>query len=240
MVLRERDPGAISIVIPALNEEKYLPRLLDSLLKQSFNRYEVIVADAGSTDKTVEVARSYGCRVVAGGTPARGRNEGAGKAGGEYILFLDADVMVKETFLDDLLRQVRQKRLDVASGFVSPDSGKTLDKLLVTGSNWYCYLVQYTRPHGSGFYIFVRKSLHDRIGGFNEKLFVAEDHDYLSRAADKGKFAYLTHPQVIFSMRRFDKEGRWALVWKYFVLEIYRAFKKEVKDKIVPYEFGNF
>ena len=230
----------ISIVIPALNEEKYLPRLLDSLGRQSFTHYEMIVADAGSTDGTVELARGYGCQVVAGGNPARGRNEGARHAKGPYILFFDADVMVKETFLSELIERTLERKLEVASGFVTPDSRKTLDRLLVMGSNWYGYAVQYTRPHGSGFYIFVRKSLHDRIGGFNEKLFLAEDHDYLSRAAREGKFAYLTQPRVIFSMRRFDKEGRWALVWKYFVLEIYRALKKEVKDKIVPYDFGNF
>lgn len=230
----------ISIVIPALNEEKYLPRLLDSLAKQSFTHYELILADAASTDRTVELAQAYGCQVVAGGNPARGRNEGARHAKGEYVLFLDADVTVKETFLSQLIQRIRQRKLDVASGFVTPDSGKVLDRFLVTGSNWYGYVVQYTRPHGSGFYIFVRKSLHDMIGGFNEELFLAEDHDYLSRAARKGKFAYLTQPRVTFSVRRFDKEGRWALVWKYFILEIYRAFKKEVKDKIVPYDFGDF
>jgi glycosyltransferase involved in cell wall biosynthesis len=230
----------ISIIIPTLNEEKYLPRLLDSLGKQFFTHYEIIVADADSTDRTCELARCYGCRVVGGGNPARGRNEGAGHAKGKYLLFLDADVMVKETFLGELTQRVRQRKLDVASGFVTPDSMKLLDRVLVTASNWYDYVVQYIRPHGSGFYIFVRKSLHERIGGFNENLFLAEDHDYLSRAARKGKFAYLTQPRVIFSMRRFDKEGRWSLVWKYFILEIYRAFKKEVRAKIVSYDFGNF
>jgi glycosyltransferase involved in cell wall biosynthesis len=230
----------ISVVIPAFNEEKYLPRLLNSLGKQSFTDYELIVADAGSTDRTAELARGYGCQVVTGGNPARGRNEGARHAKGGCLLFLDADVMVKETFLADLLGRVRQRKLDVASGFVTPDSGKPLDTLLVTASNWYGYVVQYTRPHGSGFYIFARRDLHDRIGGFNEKLFLAEDHDYLSRAARQGKFCFLTQPRVIFSMRRFDKEGRWVVVWKYFILEIYRALKKEVKDKIVPYDFGDF
>jgi len=230
----------ISIVIPAFNEEKYLPRLLDSLARQSLTDYELIVADASSRDKTVAFARNHGCRIVKGGSPARGRNEGARQAKGEYLLFLDADVMVKETFLNDLMKQVRCRNLDVASGFVTPDSRKALDGLLVAISNFLGYLAQYTRPHGSGFYIFVRKALHLRIGGFNENLFLAEDHDYLARAARKGKFAYLTQPRVIFSMRRFDAEGRWTVVWKYLQLELYRAFRKKITDKTIPYDFGNF
>lgn len=230
----------LSIVIPALNEEHYLPRLLDSILEQSYTDYEVIVADARSIDGTAAAARRYGCRVVPGGTPAQGRNAGARLARGSYILFLDADVLLEKTFLSDLLHSVGQRRLDVASGFVTPDSGKPLDRVLVTGSNWYCFLIQKLSPHGSGFYILATKPLHNRIGGFREDLFLAEDHDYLRRAARQGRFAYLRHPRVIFSVRRFDKEGRWGLVWKYFILEIYKAFKKEIKTTIIPYDFGHF
>jgi glycosyltransferase involved in cell wall biosynthesis len=230
----------LSIVIPALNEEKYLPRLLDSLERQTFADFETIVADAGSCDCTTKVAARYGCMVVSGGKPAQGRNEGARHAKAPFVLFLDADVLVEENFLEDLMGRVFQRKLEVASGFVCPDSGKLIDKLLVSGSNLYCYLVQRASPHGSGFYILARKSLHDRIGGFNEQLFMAEDHDYLCRAARLGKFEYLRHPRVIFSMRRFDKEGRGVIIWKYFVLEMYRAFKKEVKREVVPYDFGNY
>lgn len=68
----------LSIIVPALNEEKYLPILLSQIKKQNFNSdSEIIVADAGSKDKTVEIARNYGCKIIPGGLPARGRNEGA-------------------------------------------------------------------------------------------------------------------------------------------------------------------
>lgn len=230
----------VSIVVPALNEENYLPRLLDSLDKQSLAPGEVIVADAGSTDRTADLARDFGCLVVQGGNPACGRNSGARQAQGEYLLFLDADVMLEKAFLHDLMVRVRERNLDVASGFITPDSGRRLDRFLLLVSNWYSYLIQRLSPHGSGFYILARKSLHDEIGGFNEELFLAEDHDYLIRAARRGRFAFLTHPRVIFSVRRFEREGRWTMVWKYFVLEIYRAFKKDVKSKVVSYDFGKF
>jgi len=66
----------LSIIIPTLNEENYLPFLLESIKNQDFKDYEIIVADAGSHDKTREIAKNFGCKVVSGGLPAKGRNEG--------------------------------------------------------------------------------------------------------------------------------------------------------------------
>jgi glycosyltransferase involved in cell wall biosynthesis len=229
----------LSIVIPTLNEEKYLPHLLQSLQRQTFIDFEIIVADANSLDTTREIAAHHGCQVVTGGRIAQGRNAGARQAQGEYILFLDADVTVAPSFLNDLMRQVLKKHLGVASGFVIPDSRKLFDKIMVTTSNLWHYAIQYFYPHASGFYIVARKSLHDEIGGFDEELFLTEDHEYVIRAARHGKFRYLWKPRVKFSVRRFDKEGRWRLIWKYLVLEIYMIFRR-VRKEVVRYEFGKF
>ena len=65
------------------DEEEYLPVLLDSIKEQSFKDYEIIVADANSTDRTREIAEEYGCTVVDGGMPAVGRNRGPEVAKGE-------------------------------------------------------------------------------------------------------------------------------------------------------------
>ncbi len=54
----------LSIIIPTYNEEEYLPKLLYSIKEQNFKDYEIIVADAGSIDKTKEIAESYGCKVI--------------------------------------------------------------------------------------------------------------------------------------------------------------------------------
>ena len=64
----------LSVIIPTFNEEKYLPRLLDSLARQTYTDYETIVADADSTDATRAIASQHGCRIVPGGRPAEGRN----------------------------------------------------------------------------------------------------------------------------------------------------------------------
>jgi glycosyltransferase involved in cell wall biosynthesis len=233
------EPAMISIVIPTLNEEKYLPRLLQSLEDQTWADFEIIVADAGSRDTTREQAAAYGCQVVQGGRIAQGRNAGARQARGEFILFLDADVTVPSAFLEELLGKVRKKKLLVASGFITPDSRKIFDRIMVVTSNWWHFAIQCFYPHASGFYILARKSLHEEMGGFDEELFLTEDHDYVIRAARYGKFRYLWKPRVKFSVRRFDKEGRWHLIWKYLVLEIYMIFKR-VRREVVHYEFGKF
>ena len=99
----------LSIIIPTLNEEDYLPLLLESIKKQNFAEGEVIVADARSQDKTVEIAKSYGCKVVPGGLPPKARNEGAKKARGELFLFLDADVVLPENSLEKFLKEFKKE-----------------------------------------------------------------------------------------------------------------------------------
>ena len=83
----------LSIIIPTLNEENYLPLLLESIKKQNFKSYEIIVADAGSTDRTIEIAKNHGCKITSGGLPAKARNQGAKIAKGDLLLFSDADIV---------------------------------------------------------------------------------------------------------------------------------------------------
>ncbi len=74
----------LSIVVPAYNEEKYLPKLLSCIKKQTYKDCEIIVADANSRDRTKETAKKYGCKIVkSGGLPAIGRNNGAKAAKGD-------------------------------------------------------------------------------------------------------------------------------------------------------------
>ena len=79
----------LSIIIITKNEEKCLPRLLESIKRQNFRDYEIIVSDAQSTDRTREIALAYGCKIVEGGLPSVGRNNGARVAKGEILLFLE-------------------------------------------------------------------------------------------------------------------------------------------------------
>jgi len=102
----------ISIIIPTLNEEKYLPKLLESIKKQDFKDYEVIVADAGSTDNTKKIAKKFKARVVKGGMPGPGRNRGAEAAKGELLFFFDSDVKLPKGFLKKAHDEMEKRFLE--------------------------------------------------------------------------------------------------------------------------------
>lgn len=114
-----------SIIIPTYNEEEYLPTLLDSIKKQNFDDYEIIIADANSTDRTREIAEEYGCIIVDGGMPAVGRNNGAKVAKGDYLLFLDSDLKLTDDYLRDVLYEFQMERLGIAITQMKPLSKKS-------------------------------------------------------------------------------------------------------------------
>ncbi|MEI6288413.1 MAG: glycosyltransferase [bacterium] len=228
----------LSIIIPTKNEERDLPVLLASIQDQKFTDYEIIVADAGSTDKTREIAKKFGCRVVGGGMPAIGRNMGAKEAQGEFLLFLDGDVILSRNFLSQVIYEMEAKEIDAASCGVVPLSEKMIDFILHEVVNAYISVTQYFYPHAPGFCIIIKKSLHDKIGGFNETLRLAEDHDYVKRAKDKGKFKILKKAKIFVSVRRLEEDGRFNVSTKYVLCELHRMMVGEINTDIFKYKLG--
>lgn len=206
----------LSIIIPTYNEEEYLPVLLKSIKKQSFENYEIIVADANSTDRTREIAEEYGCIVVDGGLPAVGRNNGAKVAKGEYLLFLDSDLELTDDYLRDVLYEFRMERLGIAITQMLPLSNKFDDKLFHDFANQFMVSVEKIKPHGAGCYgIIARKELHDECGGFDESLTFGEDTDYIERLAKKEPFRVLRNAKIGVSTRRLEEEGIETLIQQY-------------------------
>lgn len=230
----------ISIIIPTYNEEEYLPRLLESIQKQTFQDYEIIVADNKSRDQTRKIAKSFGARVVDGGMPSRGRNNGAKAARGDFLYFFDADIKLPKDFLKKSYNEIQDRFLDVASCEFRPLSNMLLDRVIHSFANFYVKMNQVTDPHAPGFCIFISRRLFERIGGFNEKLKLAEDHDLVKRASEFRSFRILESSHIQVSVRRFRKEGRLLYIGKVMQVTWHRAFKGEVTEQIVDYEFGNF
>src|SRR5271165_3500090 len=109
----------LTIVIPAKNEAKLIPNLLNSLARQDYSRMantRVLVADANSTDGTPEVVLGFRDRlkveVVPGGMPSVGRNNGARLAGTKYVLFIDADIeLASDSLIRDAVAAAQTKDL---------------------------------------------------------------------------------------------------------------------------------
>jgi glycosyltransferase involved in cell wall biosynthesis len=170
---------------------------LDSIEKQDFTDYEVIVADANSTDRTREIAKEHGCIVVDGGLPAVGRNNGAKVAKGDYLIFLDSDLELTEDYLRDVLYEFRMERLGIAITQMVPMSNKIQDKIFHDFANYFMISVEKIKPHGAGCYgIIARKELHDKCGGFDESLTFGEDTDYIERLAKKEPFRVLRNAKI--------------------------------------------
>ena len=230
----------ISVIIPTLNEQEDLPVLLDSLSKQTLQDFEVIVADAGSTDDTVKLAKKHKARVVPGGMPGVGRNRGAEVAKGDFLFFFDADVSLPPDFLEKADKEMQDRFLDLATCEFHPDSQLKLDEIMFRFANISVKLNQDMNPRAAGFCIFIARRLFERVGGFDETLKLAEDHDLVQRASKYRPLRVLESTHLNVSVRRLEKEGRFSLIQKYFKVEMHLLFKGNVKEDIVDYEFGNF
>ncbi len=179
--------AAVSVIVPARNAETTLPRALDALARQSFGKpYEVIVVDNGSADRTAEIARDHpiGATVVRnepGQGPGSARNRGALEATGPVLAFTDSDCYPTADWLEQGLRAMADT--DLLQGAVSPDPGASrgpFDRTVsVTGE--------------SGFYetanLFVRRSLFDAIGGFEDWVVAGGDGLFGWRAPRDGRAA---------------------------------------------------
>lgn len=198
----------LSIIIPAKNEEIFLSKLLKSIKKQNFCDYEIIVADAGSTDKTRDIAASFGARIIEGGMPGAGRNRGAAAAKGEMFLFLDADViLVGNDFLEKAMEEIKRKNFCVAAPLYDFYSARAMDKIVSALWNVWIIIAVDISPSATGSCIFASKEAHNKIGGFDEKIILGEDSDYTYRASKICKFGILKSAVVENSPRRLHKEG---------------------------------
>jgi len=229
----------LSIIIPTLNEEDYLPNLLESIKNQEFNDYEIIIADAGSRDKTRIIAKKFGCKIVKGGTPAKGRNAGAKTAKGSPLLFLDADVVLKNKSLKKVLKEFKKKKLKIATFFLLPSGKKKTPKFLFTFFyNLPLFLIGKILPHAA-MGILVDKKLFLKLGGFDEEVFLAEDHDLARRAKKLGKYGIIKSSPIYVSDRRFREEGWLKTGVKYLLCEGHMILIGPVRKDLFKYTFNH-
>jgi len=227
----------VSIIIPAKNEEVLLPRLLSALQRQTYHDFEVIVADAFSTDRTRELAAACGARIVDGGMPGPGRNRGADAATGELLFFMDADAMpANDQFLSEVVAEFQRHAIQIATCPLKPLSDNVADHIGHDVYNTYVRLTENVRPHAPGSCILALKSVHDAIGGFDERVVFAEDMEYVQRAHKHGyRFKMLRSNPVYVSVRRLDRDGRLAVAAKYLYGELYMMAKGPFRE--LPYEY---
>ncbi len=217
----------LSVVIPTLNEEEYLPGLLQDLASQSWREFEVIVSDAGSEDATVKIAQTFGAKVVVGPRlgPGYGRNLGAKNAQGKLILFLDADVRLPHPdFLAEAVQEFEKKSLAAAGFYGRSWDGNLAQRLVFRVGNLVFRLTRAFDPHVPGWAILVQREIHEKVGGFEEKPIFREDHVYVSRVRRYGKIGFLKAGPIWVSSRRFKEYGTLRTLALYMFTELARPF----------------
>jgi len=231
----------ISIIIPTLNEEHWLPNILKDIENQTMGDYEIIVADAYSSDATRKIALSYGCKVVNGGLPAKGRNEGAKVAKGDVLVFFDSDVRIKPDFLKNAYNEFQNRYLEIATCEYTPDTNEDDITVLYTLYNEYARTMQYVLPYCMGVFIIMTKRLFYRLEGFNESIKIGEDWDIAHRAAKIAKFRILDSVNVVISTRRIEKEGKFNYVTKVIKSNLHQLFRGNItKEGFIDYSFGHY
>ena len=216
----------ISFIIPTLNEEKTIEKTLKNL-SEYFGEKEIIVSDGRSSDKTIEIAKKYTDKVIIHDgktrqTIAGGRNVAAKTAKGDYILFLDADVYIPDinNFMKKAL-EIFDKDQDVVALIPSirvfPEMETFGDKIVFTSIDYVHILINNMMKIGGagGEFQMVRTEIFNRVGGYDEKLVVAEDHEFLRRIAKIGRVFFSKKLRVYHTGRRAHKIGWPKLLWQW-------------------------
>lgn len=186
----------ISVVVPAFNEEKLLAETLAcirSAIKPLAWDAELIVCDNNSTDRTAEIARAAGARVVFEPVNqiARARNTGAAQASGEWLVFVDADCLPTKELFWDLRETITGGHCVGGGSTVQMDSDDAFAKCAV----WMWNRVSRATGWAAGSFIFCRAAAFLEIGGFSEKLYASEEIDFSRRLKRRGKMLILhRHP----------------------------------------------
>ena len=166
-----------SIVVPAFNEERYLPQTLDKLRSAMATvamAGEIIVVDNNSTDRTNEVARHWDATVAfeAINQISRARNTGARCARGRYLIFVDADTRVSPELLQLALDRLEGKDCAGGGAAVAPDRPlKPLYRLAI--NVWNRFSIRF--KIAAGCFIFCLREGFEAVGGFSQKVYVSEE-----------------------------------------------------------------
>jgi glycosyltransferase involved in cell wall biosynthesis len=238
----------ISIIIIAKNEEKYLPELLQSLIEQNLQDFELIIVDSNSKDRTREFAHQKAdnfkdFKYLDLGTargPAYARNRGEEIASHERLLFLDADTRLSPDFLKRLTREIARKNPDIASCPLRITEKKWSSNFGAIILNLF---MRHTKPFYSAAYgacLISTKTVHKSISGFREDLAICEDCNYVKRARKElnSRFSIL-NPVFYSSNRRAVADGQLMVFLKYIGIHTVRMFTgKEFLNGEIKYDYN--
>jgi Glycosyltransferases involved in cell wall biogenesis len=188
----------ISVIIPLYNKEHYIESTIQSVLQQTFNDFEIIIIDDGSTDKSAQKTKAFNDSRIRyyyqeNQGVSTARNYGIKVSKGDFITFLDADDTWRPVFLKAMFELAQQYPQEAVFSVAQENrpittlpSGVTVVKDFC--SYFYCFCT------GS---LFFRKEVFENIGFFKQNIQIGEDFDMWLRIACKYNYVYLNEPYLI-------------------------------------------
>ncbi len=208
----------LSIIIPAWNEEQLLPATLAALwsatapLTEAGLTHEVIVCDNNSTDRTADIAREHGARVVHEPVNqiSRARNAGASVASGEWLLFLDSDSVPSAPLMTELAAALRDDSLLYGGCALVMDEVRPGTRFFLGVWHWIAKFRQWA----AGSFLFCRRAAFEETGGFSTELYASEEIDLSKRLkkiarAQNRRFVFFTAHPLLTSARKLKLRGVW-------------------------------
>jgi glycosyltransferase involved in cell wall biosynthesis len=232
----------ISVVVPAFNEEKLLGASLAEIQKaaEAFTargwEFELVVCDNNSTDRTGDIARAAGAKVVFEpfNQIGRARNTGAAAATGDWLIFVDADSHPSAGLFGDVAEAIASGKILGGGATVMLDEKLFAANLVTQGWN----LTSRIKKWLAGSFIFIEAAAFREMGGFNQEIFAAEELELSQRlkklAAAHGKKITVLHKHPLKTSARKVKLYSTGEMWRFTMRAIFNH-QKTVRSREAAY-----
>jgi len=224
----------ISVIVPTLNEERDIESCLRFINGQKYPKFDIILVDSGSTDRTVEIAKKYVNKILVmeANGPGPARNFGVRDTNADVVAFTDADTQVAPNWLEVIAKDFEDPDVVGVGGVLRPRKPRLIDRIMfkINSDWWYRLTARF------GFYQLgtpncaYRRDAFLKVGGFDESLSMLEDTELSLRMRKYGKLIIDKSLWVYNSARRFKQEGYLRVFLRYLKAYLTLFLGRGVKE----------